>query len=855
LIYPPFRYSSAIFTFYIMDTLLQTKLCKAEWNSIEIQVSPEERRILQMIKKGYDNVNTRDNFTVNMERFTKLTMTMEMQYTLYIKYFQTEISEIKSKYCADTDIWKQVSKFDVETKKVKKLKSIEVFRIQNADSMITHGKNEILEFLLIDFCRSLCKQIKKDVVTFPYYFYTLSHCYGVCHGGTIQNTNSYLLSFIKAVLEDTAKLVKPEYIISQSLNILEKNKWLYQFQDIQLFSHQKELFTICKTEQDIPKLILYIAPTGTGKTLSPIGLSEGSRIIFVCVARHVGLALAKSAVSVGKRVAFAFGCSTASDIRLHYFAAIDYEVNKRSGKISKVDNSNGAKVEIMICDIQSYLMAMHYMLAFNPAQGIITYWDEPTITMDYETHELHEIIHKNWKNNQIPTVVLSCATLPKENEILPVLQDFRVKFDGSHIHSIVSSEYRKTIPIVDSNGFSFLPHSHYYDFTEVRRVAKYCLENKTLLRYFDLEETVNFIKTVHYVHTKHPEQGVIPERYLITNYFTDVMQINMSTLKEYYLVLLNQFSEKHWVQIRDLSRKFKKERFQTMQVVKPGEEDPLKGCRLTTVDSHTLTDGPTIYLTKHVINVAKYCVSQSNIPPIILDELLKSIEQNNILQETIDKLENELEKALSVKSNEDPDNTSKTKKTVKEKDTTKNSYAEGLEQKIRQLRYQITSLSLPLEYVPNTTLHQQIWNPKQANSNAYQVLIDQRTVKEVMGLKVDTAYKFLVMMGIGVLEKHEDPKYEELVKRLAQEQKLFLILTSSDYIYGTNYQFCHGFIGNDLEGVTQQKLIQSMGRIGRNNIQQTFSVRFRENLFIEQLFKEPIRNMEAENMNRLFCSD
>ena len=838
-----------------MDTLLQTKLCKAEWNSIEIQVLPEEKRILQLIKKGYDNVNTKENFTINMERFTKLDMSLEMQYTLYIKYFQAEITEIKTKYCTDKDIWERVDKFQVGNKKIKKLKSIEALRIQNVDGMISKSKGEILEFILLDFCKSLCKEIKKDVVTFPYYYYTLSHCYQVCNGGTIQNTNIHLLDFVKAVLDDTAELVKPEYIISQSQNILEKNKWLYQFQDIQLFSHQKELFTICRTEQDTPKLILYIAPTGTGKTLSPIGLSEGSRVLFVCVARHVGLALARSAVSIGKKVAFAFGCTTASDIRLHYFAAIDYEVNKRSGKICKVDNSNGAKVEIMICDMQSYLTAMYYMLSFNSAQSIITYWDEPTITMDYENHELHETIHSNWKNNKIPNVVLSCATLPKEHEIHPVLQDFRVKFDGSSIHSIVSSEYRKTIPIVDSNGFSFLPHSHYSDFSQLRQVAKYCLENKTLLRYFDLEETVNFIKTVHYVQSKHETKDdlVVPERYLIPHYFTEVMQINMSTLKEYYLVLLNQISEKYWVLIRDLCQKFKKERYNTLSA-KTTSEDPLKGCRLTTIDSHTLTDGPTIYLTKHVVNMAKYCVYQSNIPPSIMDELLKSIEKNNILQEQIEKMENELEKALTVKTNEDIENATKSKKKVKEKDTTKNSYAEGLEQNIRQLRHQIVPLSLPLEYVPNTSSHQALWNPNK-QSTAFQVHIDQSTVKEVMGLKVDTVYKFLVMMGIGVLEKHEDPKYEELVKRLAQEQKLFLILTSSDYIYGTNYQFCHGFIGKDLEGVTQQKLIQSMGRIGRNNIQQSFSVRFRDNAFIERLFMQPIKNMEAENMNRLFCSD
>ena len=45
---------------------------------------------------------------------------------------------------------------------------------------------------------------------------------------------------------------------------------------------------------------------------------------------------------------------------------------------------------------------MLYMLAFNDKQEIITYWDEPTITMDYEEHEFHDIIKQNWQKNLIP---------------------------------------------------------------------------------------------------------------------------------------------------------------------------------------------------------------------------------------------------------------------------------------------------------------------------------------------------------------------------------------------------------------------------------------------------------------------
>jgi len=82
-----------------------------------------------------------------------------------------------------------------------------------------------------------------------------------------------------------------------------------------------------------------------------------------------------------------------------------------------------------------------------------------------------------------------------------------------------------------------------------------------------------------------------------------------------------------------------------------------------------------------------------------------------------------------------------------------------------------------------------------------------------------------------------------------------MIIASTDYIYGTNYQFCHGYIGKDLTTMTRQKTLQAMGRIGRNNIQQDYTIRFRDNSMYEALFRESDDNLEADNMSRLFSSD
>ena len=245
---------------------------------------------------------------------------------------------------------------------LKHLKSGDSIRINNSEKYIKDNKNNIFEYLLIDLYSELLKNIYKKKQKYAFYLYTLIQIKKT----SIQNINKYVLHYIDAVIDFANTFTVPSEIITNAYHFIEQNKYLIKYSDNELYPHQQKLFRICNPEAShTSKLILYTAPTGTGKTLSPIGLSENNRIIFVCVARHIGLALAKSAISKEKKVAFAFGCESSSDIRLHYFSAVDYTVNKRSGGIGKVDNSVGTNVEIMICDVQSYITAMHYMLAFN----------------------------------------------------------------------------------------------------------------------------------------------------------------------------------------------------------------------------------------------------------------------------------------------------------------------------------------------------------------------------------------------------------------------------------------------------------------------------------------------------------
>ena len=832
-----------------MDFLNQNKLTKSEWETLEVPVPEYEKKILHLIRDGYASTSIVKNYTKNMMHFSKLLCSEEMHYYIYAKYFQTVIDGLVSKYSLD---------FHVGPFQIKKLKTADAIRVQNMNQTIETNQENIFEFSCVNLCKEILKRQDKQK-DYSMELYTLIQW----RLATIPHTNTFVLEFVDCIISVGKNKITVHTVILNSPRIIEKNGDLHKYEDLALFPHQKEIFSLCKIERDVPKLIMYTAPTGTGKTLTPLGLSSGYKIVFVCVARHIGLALAKSAISVGKKIAFAFGCETASDIRLHYYSAVDYDKNKRSGGIGKVDNSNGSAVEIMICDVQSYLIAMYYMQSFNEPEHLLFYWDEPTMTLDHQTDPLHETIHDLWTKNTIPNVVLSCATLPNEADIQECIQDFRQQFMNAAVHTITSYDCKKSIPIINSDGFCFMPHIHCESIEHLREYAAFCENNKTLLRYFDLQEIVTFIDAVHVYLS--PQS----HNHHMDNYFEDVSDITMNSLKLYYLVLISQINESQWLRIKNSLRLLQKPKFEAVPNRSNNNEsnnnpvdfekktkDILTGILLTTKDSYSLTDGPTIYLADNLLNLAKFYIKKSEIPDFIINQLWDAIRSNDQLFESLQTLEAKLEGKLKVKDNADTENNKSQGKSAQKKNTNEKEGIDEstilLKENIEQLRKQIAHLSLNPEYIPNRPEHQYKWTRStETKSNLFTQSVDESTVKEIMELEIPTHYKLLVLMGIGVLIKQDNKKYEEIVKRLAQEQKLFLIMASSDFIYGTNYQFCHGFIGKDLMDMTSHKILQAMGRIGRNSSHQDYSVRFRNDEMIHTLFKIPLVNREAINMNKL----
>ena len=794
--------------------LEQRKLSKEEWDSLEIAVSPEELGILKMIHVGFDSPGITSNATTTLLNFIKLSIQddkngkkkREFDEYLYKTYFQDMIDKMFEEHNLKSNCKIKGSK--------QKLKKADLIRIQNFETKINSIKDNIFEFVLVDKLKNFLDArgaIKNKL------YYTLKHLLKY----KISNINCVISEQIKYVINLYDDSVSKIEFIENAYQYIERNTDLIRYKDLRLYKHQRDIFVCCK--QEGPKMIMYQAPTGMGKTLTPIGLSKRYKIIFVCAAKHVGLQLAKACISMNIKIAVAFGCKDTDNIRLHWFAAKESVRNRKTGGIFRVDNSVGDNVEIMISDIQSYLPAMRYMKAFNQSEDLLLYWDEPTITLDYKKHPFHNIMKQNWQDNEIPNIILSSATLPKVEDIQETVDSFIEKFSSANIITISNNECSKTIPIIDSNGMVVMPHLLFSTYEEIRGCLEHIKNYKTLLRHLDVREITKFIIYVN-------KNCTFNVRYQIDNYFESIETITTNSIKRYYLILLNNL----------------KDQYEPVHEYFIAERQPLyeSSINITTNDAHTLTDGPTIYLADNVERIGKFCLKTASIPRVMFGAIIEDIKNNEKLRQEIEQLMKDL--------NKNKDNSEeKADDKVKENDDKDTKDILTLE-RCEFLRGQVRRVQLGNKFIPNSTEHLETWG-KGNIKNAFSSAIDDDIVERIMLLDVNVNWKFLLLMGIGVFTKHACDDYVAIMKDLAMHQRLYLIIASTDYIYGTNYQFCHGYIGKDLGEMSQEKIIQGCGRVGRKDEKNDYSIRVRHDGIITKLFTKSDDNTEAINMNNLFC--
>ena len=563
--------------------------------------------------------------------------------------------------------------------------------------------------------------------------------------------------------------------------------------DLKLYEYQREMFEL------EPGLVILTAPTGTGKTLLPIGLAEkGHRILYVCD-RPTALDFAQKCISVGRKVAFAFGCEGPEDVRLHRSAATVYKKNKHTGGVGKIDNLVGEAVEVVIADVASAECAIQWW-GFQKTNYDLLYWDEP----DKDKHtdidrSLWPAAQRAWRANTASFIVLSSATLPLS---MPEVEaDYRRKFAERPVHHIGrNTVYNGTqVLLLNAENEVVMPH---HVFPECSACVQTIRENPSLLRYVDLAQAVEVLKTTT------GWEGLIE---------TMEDACNPIAIKMAYVAVMPQAS---------------KEKYKMYESV----------IRVTREDAWTITGGAAIYMAHDVDKVGQVLLKASGIPQGVLAKLAKNIEINTVNALKMEALRKEFENVTAVDAE-------KANKMADERFS--NPLAKQLQEQMKQL------VRMPVKldevYVPNMPAHYAVWKPKKTSMavRPFAPDVDDSTAERIMDTQVAEHWKILLLMGVAVLTE-TDVAYLEIVKQMASLGMLFMVIADFTYLTGTNYQFAHGYFGKDLADLSQGMVVQALGRIGRGDLLGC-TARVREPGMFEKLFG-PQDSRNGQLLSQVFSS-
>jgi hypothetical protein len=786
----------------VMNEFQQSKLSKYEWESMEHTVDSKELCVLNLIKNGFNNIDLSVQTNLTIGSILKLEHP-DKDYYIYVNLLKEIVDGFIKKY-------KMTNILLDKPKKV--LNKADAIRLKSNQHLVESS----VEYAVLTFMKLFVKNKDNQDNKKELYFYNIDFLL------SIYNINKYILHFVSVFLDEHRPKMNVIRFIENTFDFIENNS-IYNYKPIQLYEHQKQIYSLMKNNN--PKLVFYRAPTSSGKTLTPIGLSNSYKVIFICASRHIGLSLAKSAINVGCKIGFSFGCVTPDDVRLHYSAIRTY--NEIKGRKRPV-HSDGRNVEMMICDIQSFEVASLYMLSFFKKEEIVIFWDEPTITMDYESHTLHNDIQKIWEVNTIPNIILSSATLPNENDLSLLIYKYKTKFSTVSIpaehYYIETLDETTNITLTDTNGHIVMPHNVFETHNEIIDFIK--IHGKSHMKFLSLNECSKFILKATSVN------NILVE-------FPELNEVTSQKIRMYYYKIIEEFEPEKWC---GFIQTYNKNDNTTLNV----------GIEICTSSSYTLTHGPTIYLCEDPVRWMDYYLSNSGIKDEDYKELEMKIEYNNSVTEKISKLNKSLEDKTASRV-KDEDEAKHTSTKMKEKDEKANPEVFSLIKEISACEKKLKIIQLPPIYIPNKREHFKKWAPKEFDyetHNAFSSNIDEEYVKRIMKLDVRLSYKILLLLGIGVFNPTAND-YNDIMKELAEDKKLGVIIASSDYIYGTNYQFCHAYLSDDLLKMTQEKIIQAIGRVGRKEKNKTFTFRFRDNSLIKKLFLKD-NNIEAINMNKLF---
>ena len=816
-----------------MNFLQQTKLTKEEWGQLEQTIQNEnEVLILNMIRNGYNNVNETCQMHITLKNYLKLDSKFDCE--IFCNLIKDKLVSINKKNILNIE--KKIKQCEKPNKSKTKISNSDKIKLENSFKLLKNSLNEnIIESKFLTEIQKYSKLLYKNK-SIKHDKKCLLHFVNIniLYREFKDIINERLSNIVSEIINNNIDNIDFHLII-KNISLFYEHNNIFDYKTLSLYQHQKDILNVFKKGKNNPKFVFYCAPTSSGKTLTPIALSEKYKVIFICASKHIGLSLAKSSFNIKRKIGFAFGCNIEENIRLNYNAVNSYITTKYGKQIP--NHKDGTNVELMICDVLSYESAMNYMSEFHDINDIIFFWDEPTIGLDVKESNLHKVIQKNWNINIIPNIVFSCATLPKEEQVQDIISNAKMKFHNLEFTYIESVDQVSNIRLYDINGDIIIPHNHFDDYNKMIEFLNY--HGTKYYKFYDCNECAKFLLFLDKEYSNN---------YIQSN-FCLLHDISTYKIKEVYISALLEIGHEKWKNVKDAYQ---------MKKTNHGNKEHV-GIDLTTKNACTLTNGPTLFISDNVENVCKYLLKKANLDINTINNIENKIEKNRTTLKILLQMKKDYED--KIESFKDCDNIMTNMRFPPE--------VIELYNKIEKKQNELISLSLDNIYKPNTRTHYKKWNLQPdinyEESDVFSASLNDEDIKEIVELyNIKTLYKLMMMMGIGVFSNNimkeeenkniqeDNNKYIETMKGLAEQKSLYLIIANSDYIYGTNYQFSHCYLSKDMKTLTQEKIIQCIGRIGRQEKNKHFSFRFRTQEHIDTFYGVNENSIEAENMNRLF---
>ena len=148
--------------------LNQRKLTRDEWNSIEVPVSADEKRILKLIQDGYKDVMLKRNTTPSMLQHLKVDDSDAIDMYVFTRYIQDPLIKV-IRYAKTSPVPFEKEKHDASS-----IKKKDLFRFGNTDSQLDQVKASVFEFVLLDILKQTLKSRVKNNTSWVVGFFTLT---------------------------------------------------------------------------------------------------------------------------------------------------------------------------------------------------------------------------------------------------------------------------------------------------------------------------------------------------------------------------------------------------------------------------------------------------------------------------------------------------------------------------------------------------------------------------------------------------------------------------------------------------------------------------------------------------------